>query len=186
MEPIPEAQLYAPQHGEVIEAAGLQFTAWYTPGHAVHHIAWQVSGEGEQVIFTGDVAGVKIGNGPVVAPCPPPDINIEDWQVSLRLLRELPVQTLYLTHFGIVRDKDNLLNSLEKQLLAVALWMKPHAEAQTPQEEIVPLFKEYVKNSLLAAGADAAALQRYEAANPAFMSVAGLMRYWKKKNQSAG
>lgn len=187
MEPIPEAQLYAPQHGEVIEAAGLHFTAWYTPGHAVHHIAWQVNDEGaEPVIFTGDVAGVKIGNGPAAAPCPPPDINIEDWQASLRLLRELPVHTLYLTHFGIIRDKDRHLNNLEKQLLAVALWMKPHAEAQTPQEEIVPLFREYVKNNLLAAGIDAEGLQRYEAANPAFMSVAGLIRYWKKKSQPTG
>ena len=43
MHPIPESQLYAPEHGQVIEAAGLHFTAWYTPGHAVHHIAWQAS-----------------------------------------------------------------------------------------------------------------------------------------------
>lgn len=42
MEPIAEERLYAPQHGETIETCGLRLTAWYTPGHAVHHIAWEV------------------------------------------------------------------------------------------------------------------------------------------------
>jgi glyoxylase-like metal-dependent hydrolase (beta-lactamase superfamily II) len=43
MEPIPLSQLYAPEHGEIIETCGLRLTAWYTPGHAVHHIAWEVA-----------------------------------------------------------------------------------------------------------------------------------------------
>lgn len=42
MEPIDQQYLHAPQHEEVIEAVGLSFTALYTPGHAVHHIAWEV------------------------------------------------------------------------------------------------------------------------------------------------
>lgn len=43
MEPIAAEQLYAPQHGEVIKVCGLKLTALYTPGHAVHHIAWEVA-----------------------------------------------------------------------------------------------------------------------------------------------
>lgn len=42
MEPIDTRFLYAPQDKEIIEAVGLSFTALYTPGHAVHHIAWEV------------------------------------------------------------------------------------------------------------------------------------------------
>jgi glyoxylase-like metal-dependent hydrolase (beta-lactamase superfamily II) len=42
MEPIEPAQLYAPEHGEVITACGLSFTAWHSPGHAVHHISYEV------------------------------------------------------------------------------------------------------------------------------------------------
>ncbi len=188
MRPIPENQLIAPAHGEVIEACGLRFTAWHTPGHAMHHIAWQIEGggqeaEGKSALFTGDVAGVKIGDGPVVPPCPPPDINVEDWQMSIQILRKLPVETLYLTHFGKITNKDTHLNTLEKRLLAWATWMKPYAERQTPAEEIVPLFEKYVADGLAVEGVDEAGLRRYEAANPAFMSVAGLLRYWKKKAQ---
>jgi glyoxylase-like metal-dependent hydrolase (beta-lactamase superfamily II) len=181
MRPIPETQLTAPEHGCVIEACGLQFRPWYTPGHAVHHIAWQVSDGAETALFTGDVAGVKIANGPVMPPCPPPDIHVEDWRASIQLMRELPVETLYLTHFGKITNKQAHLNELEARLLSWAEWMHPYAAQQADQATIVPLFQAFVQAQLLDAGVAPTDLQRYEAANPAFMSVAGLMRYWKKR-----
>ncbi|HLP94486.1 MAG TPA: MBL fold metallo-hydrolase [Saprospiraceae bacterium] len=183
MRPIEEKQLYAPEHGEMIPAIGLQFKAWYTPGHAVHHIAWEVSApDGSQaVIFTGDVGGVRMGDGPVMPPCPPPDIHVEDWQESIRLLRELPTSRLLLTHYGEVLDKNAHLDALEKRLLAWAEWMRPHAENNAAPELLVPAFQAFVQQELLQAGVAQEDLPRYEAANPAFMSVAGLLRYWKKK-----
>lgn len=180
MHPIDERRLHAPAHGEVIEAVGMRFTAWHTPGHAVHHIAWEAWGRGEAVIFAGDVAGVRIGTGPVVPPCPPPDIHVEDWLASIQLLRDLPVEHIYLTHFGLVKNKLQHLNELETRLLAAAEWMRPYAEANVPVEEVAPKFQAFALAELAAAGVDEEGLKRYEAANPAFMSVAGLMRYWKK------
>jgi glyoxylase-like metal-dependent hydrolase (beta-lactamase superfamily II) len=180
MRPIDEARLCAPVHGETIHAVGLRFTAWHTPGHAVHHIAWDVWGQGDTAIFAGDVAGVRIGTGPVVPPCPPPDIHVEHWQASIQLLRELPTEHIYLTHFGLVENKIQHLNELETRLLASAEWMRPYAEANAPVEEVAPLFQAFALAELAAAGVDEEGLKRYEAANPAFMSVAGLMRYWKK------
>jgi glyoxylase-like metal-dependent hydrolase (beta-lactamase superfamily II) len=184
MHPIPTEQLYAPADGESIEAAGLRFTAWYTPGHASHHIAWEAvtpRSRCKPVIFAGDIAGVKIGKGPVVPPCPPPDINIEEWLQSLEILRKLPVETLYLTHFGKQTDKNALLDELGTRLLTWSAWMKYHFEKQTPLPEIVPLFQAFVVQELRNAGVSEKWVSKYEAANPAFMAVAGLMRYWAKK-----
>lgn len=182
MEPIPEIWLRAPAHGETVEAVGLRFTAWHTPGHALHHIAWAVSEPGsEPVVFTGDVAGVCLNHRYVSPPCPPPDIQVEDWQASIQLLRDLPAQTLYLTHFGAITDKNAHLDTLERHLLRWADWMKPYAENHTPAAEVVPEFVAFVQSELEAAGVSPEELVRYEAANPAFMSVAGLLRYWKKK-----
>ncbi|MCS7035047.1 MAG: MBL fold metallo-hydrolase [Saprospiraceae bacterium] len=182
MEPIAPHQLHTPAHGEVIEAIGLNFRAWHTPGHATHHIAWEVREPGgSAVVFTGDVAGVCMDERYVAPPCPPPDIDVEAWQESLALLRALPAETLYLTHFGPIYHKDAHLRELEKRLLAWALWMKPYAERQIEAEAVMPDFLAFVREDLAAAGIDATTAARYEAANPAFMSVAGLLRYWKKK-----
>jgi len=184
MRPIPENQLHAPEHGEIIEVLGLRLTAWYTPGHAVHHIAWEVcpaEQPDEPVLFTGDVAGVCMDGGPTMPPCPPPDIQVEDWLDSINLMRELPSERLFLTHFGEISDKSTHLDALEKRLLSWAEWMRPYAEANTAPDSMVPQFQAFVKAELLTAGVAPEDLARYEAANPAFMSVAGLMRYWRKK-----
>lgn len=187
MHPIPEAQLYAPEHGEVIEVAGLTCTAWYTPGHAVHHIAWQVEMPGfDSVLFTGDVAGVCIQGGPVMPPCPPPDIHIEDWLDSIKLLHALPAKRLYLTHFGLISDKEQHLDALLSELVLWAEWMRPFAEQQIHTEVVMPKFLDFMEERYQFYGLEAAVKDRYNTANPAFMSVAGLMRYWTKRLKQLG
>jgi glyoxylase-like metal-dependent hydrolase (beta-lactamase superfamily II) len=184
MEQIDPELIVQPAHNESVTIGQYTFTALHTPGHAVHHIAWLVTqiGSTEKTIFAGDVAGVKIDNGPVVPPCPPPDIQIEHWLQSIEILRNTAPDRLMLTHFGAINDVNLHLKELETVLHDWSEWMRPHHEAQTPQHEIVPLFETYVAASLGARGVtDAADLSRYAVANPAYMSVAGLMRYWKKK-----
>ncbi len=177
MKPIPETQLHAVNHAEEITVGEVTLKAWHTPGHAVHHIAWQI----DDVIFTGDVAGVKILNGPVVAPCPPPDINVEDWKSSIQLLRNSNAKKLYLTHFGEITHIDEHLNQLEHILDDWANWMRPRYENGEDPKAVTPVFQAYVAKQLQSQGVDEAGLAKYEAANPSWMSVAGLMRYWRKK-----
>ncbi|ANQ48730.1 MBL fold metallo-hydrolase [Flammeovirga sp. MY04] len=178
MHEIPEDLLIAPENGSTIKIGDVDVTAWFTPGHANHHIAWQI----EDFLFTGDVAGVKIGDGPVVAPCPPPDINLEKWQASIDLIREISPSKLYLTHFGVVTDVVNHLIALEKDLYKVAEIVKNYSENDYSLEKMEELFTTYVNNELKSLGLKDEALKQYDAANPPFMSVAGLLRYWKKKN----
>lgn len=179
MHAIPAERLQTVEHGQAITIGNTTLTAWHTPGHAIHHIVWQL----DDVAFTGDVAGVKIGVGMLAPPCPPPDIQIEDWQRSIQLIRELPLSTLYLTHFGPIQDIQTHLDTLESNLLSWANWMLPYYEQHVPAEEVTPLFMEYVRTQLLEAGVDALGIEQYEAANPSWMSVTGLLRYWKKKSE---
>lgn len=179
MEPVEESLLVAADDQDVLNIGGLEIKVHYTPGHAVHHNAYQIG----KIIFTGDVAGVKINNGPVVPPCPPPDINVELWLKSIEKLKNLNPEKLYLTHFGIVENPVPHLSELELILDDWASWMKQHFDAGTAVEEITPQFMEYTKNQLKAAGVSEEDLVRYEYANPSWMSVAGLLRYWKLKEQ---
>lgn len=179
MMPVPKAQLREIHHGETSQVGELTIKALHTPGHAVHHIAWQLN----DVIFTGDVAGVKINRGPVVPPCPPPDIHVENWKASIALLKEQNPKQIYLTHFGRIDEPVNHLSDLEEILNDWANWIKPHYDQQNQPKDIIPKFMDYTQKQLKDKGVSDRDLQRYEYANPSWMSVAGLLRYWKLKEQ---
>lgn len=180
MKQINEEQIITPDHEEEIKIGNQTFKALHTPGHAKHHIAWQH----EQIIFCGDVAGVKIGNGPVVPPCPPPDINLEEWLDSINLVIKSGAESLYLTHFGEITNIEEHMNELRFMLKDWANWIKARWESLQPQEEITKDFSAYTANQLRVKGVSEKGIEQYEAANPSWMSVAGLIRYWKKYGSS--
>jgi glyoxylase-like metal-dependent hydrolase (beta-lactamase superfamily II) len=180
MQPIDKDNLIAVAHEQEIGIGNKVLKAWHTAGHAHHHIAWQL----DDVLFTGDVAGVQIGKGPVVPPCPPPDIDIEKWQSSLALIRKLPVSKLFLTHYG---EKTNIhahLDQLESALLRYSEWMRNRLSLGETLEQITPHFEAFAAAELRVLGLGETELAQYQAANPAWMSVAGLARYWQKKTKT--
>lgn len=179
MKPIPQAQLIAVNDNDTINIGNVNFNVIYTPGHAVHHNAYVF----EDVIFTGDVAGVKIEKGPVVPPCPPPDINIEAWKESINKIKKHHPKALYLTHYGKQTAVQNHLAELEGILDDWSMWMKVHFDTNTPIEEVTELFKTYTSGQYRQKGLESSMVKTYEYANPAWMSVAGLLRYWKLKSQ---
>lgn len=179
MEPIEEHLLIPAKDGDKIKIGKYEFKVHYTPGHAIHHNAYQL----ESAIFTGDVAGVHINHGPVQPPCPPPDIDLKLWKVSIQKLKDLHPEVLYLTHYGVVANPQEHLTKLEKELEDWANWIKPYYHSHTPAEEIIPVFMEYTKQKLIKAGVSGHDIKRYERANPSWMSVSGLLRYWKLVEQ---
>ncbi len=181
MQPIANELITPVDHEQPIVIGDKTFRAWHTPGHASHHIAWQL----DDVIFTGDVAGVRISADDKIVepPCPPPDINVEDWLDSIKTLRLLHPKTLYLTHYGKVEDIDWHLNELERRLMEWSNWIRAKMELGQDAEQTVPEFKRWVAQQLSSEGVHDHAIQPYEAANPSWMSVSGLMRYWKKKEE---
>lgn len=179
MEPISGVQLQAVDDGDILDFGTTQLKVWYTPGHASHHSAYQLG----DTVFTGDVGGVKIDDGPVVPPCPPPDINIELWKSSIQKINGLNPKTLYLTHFGKQDNPSQHLTELETVLDTWASWIKPYYDAQKTAEEITPLFMEFTRNEFLKRGLNEHQVKQYECANPSWMSVTGLLRYWKLKEQ---
>ena len=177
MRPIPMEKLIVPQDKESISIGEHHFVAHYTPGHAKHHIAWEFG----KIIFAGDVAGCAIDNGPVFPPCPPPDIDIEAWKKSIDLLKGLSPEALYLTHFGKIDTVETHLDQLNLMLDDWAHFIKTGMDEGKDIDQLTTAFTTYTEKQLIDQGLSESDISRYEAANPTFMSVAGLMRYWKKK-----
>lgn len=176
---IAESQVFEVEDGEILDFGNCRFKAIHTPGHAVHHIAWKLG----DLIFTGDAAGVKIEKGPVVPPCPPPDIHIEAWKTSLAKIKAEKPSSLYLTHFGAIENVDLHLDSVSYILDDWSKWMKSRFEQEVPQAEAVEDFITYTRQFLETQGCHDSLIDIYEKANPSYMSVAGLYRYWKLKTE---
>lgn len=176
IQPIDEARVRIAHDGELISLGNLQFIPHETPGHAVHHLAWQY----ERTLFTGDVGGIHIQNGLVAPPCPPPEFQWEDWLKSIKKIRELDLDQLILTHFGPVRHIAEHLDELEQ---AIEKWVNffenrpnlDNAEALTRD------FIAYIHQDFYPLDMDERLQEQYDLANPPWMSVAGITRYLKKR-----
>jgi glyoxylase-like metal-dependent hydrolase (beta-lactamase superfamily II) len=98
--PVPEANMHILSGGETVLDV---FRVEYTPGHASHHVSYLHEPSG--IAFVGDAAGVRIPPGDVVlAPTPPPDVDVEAWERSLDVLHGWDPDALGITHFGRVDD----------------------------------------------------------------------------------
>lgn len=179
MEPIPKELLVSTDEGDEFDFDDIKIKVHYTPGHAIHHNVYQLG----DIVFSGDVGGVKIGDGPVVPPCPPPDIHIENWKESIKKLRDLQPKALYLTHYSRQEQVEEHLNELEEILDDWAQYVKMFYDNRIEPQKVVPEFLEYTHSQFREKGLTEAEIQVYEYANPSWMSVGGLMRYWKLKEQ---
>ena len=108
--PVPAERLRVLVGGEALGP----FHVAYTPGHASHHVSYLHEPTGRA--FTGDVTGVRIDDGCVLAPTPPPDVDLRAWRASLELIEAWRPHSLALTHFGSYGDVESHLAALRQQL----------------------------------------------------------------------
>ena len=179
MEGINPDRITSVEDRAVIERNGREWIAHHTPGHASHHIAWETGG----TVFTGDVGGCRIADGPVVPPCPPPDIDASAWRSSIDRLRSLRSERFFLTHYGEVTDTSSHLTDLGDRLDRYVAWMEPYYRDGTAAATIEPMFKRYVTDELTSLGVGEANLASYLAANPPYMSVSGLLRWLRIRDE---
>jgi glyoxylase-like metal-dependent hydrolase (beta-lactamase superfamily II) len=177
IEGVPNEQVLITEQS-MLQLGSLKVRALSTPGHASHHNAYSI--ESERVVFAGDVAGVRIGGGPTIPPFPPPEIDLELWRDSLAKIRALEAASIYVTHFGEIKDPSASLDELEKRLSSWADWMKKRMREGKSEAEITPEFQAFAEAELRAGGASEEEVRTYEQADPASMSVGGLTRYWRK------
>lgn len=144
------------------------FTVAYTPGHAVHHVSYLHEDSG--VALTGDVAGVRVGVGPVFPPTPPPDIDLEAWRASIDVLEAWAPTALAITHFGLHRGVGEHLADLRA---ALNHW------GGLARRVDAPAFAHAIEAAV--AGLDAPARAAYLTAMPPSTLHAGLDRYWARR-----
>jgi glyoxylase-like metal-dependent hydrolase (beta-lactamase superfamily II) len=178
---VPEERLAIVEDNQVVEIEGLRFRALDTPGHAYHHHAYVF----DDLIFTGDIAGVRIGGiRHLRMPMPPPEFHLELWRASLKRLQAEHAAGAFTrlapTHFGVYDDPAWHLQAALDALDEAEAWMLKVMPGNPSIETLQTEFVEWARQRSLQQGVDAAVLDPLEKANPSYMSAYGIQRYWNK------
>jgi glyoxylase-like metal-dependent hydrolase (beta-lactamase superfamily II) len=177
--PVPGRALVVVQGGEQIQEVGRSLEVAYTPGHASHHVSYFVRDAG--IAFVGDVAGVKLTPyGDVLAPTPPPDIDLEAWRESLRRIEGWQPQTLFLTHFGPAAPHGAHLGELRENLDTASRLAKALLDREAADEDREASFVAEWRRKLRQR-MDETDVRMYEVASRFDLSWRGLARYWRKR-----
>src|SRR5205085_5334324 len=74
--PVPAERVKILEDNTIVHVSPVQIRAISTPGHASHHHVYHW----DDTVFGGDIAGVRIGNGPPIPPFVPPELQVELWR----------------------------------------------------------------------------------------------------------
>ena len=161
-----------------------------TPGHAYHHHVYLL----DDIAFTGDAASIHIPGATedsfskqaipfVELSAPPPEFHLQHWQKTIKTLLNQPIEAIYPTHFGRVDNWRKHLEALESLLVESTEFVRVRLEAGLDRDVVLSEYNEWHQSRGHKAGLSDEVLSSFEALNPQFMSVDGIIRYLKKQAQ---
>jgi len=180
--PVPARQVTVLKGGERLDVAGTSISVAYTPGHAKHHVSFLDEHAG--MAYVGDTAGVRVSGDYLIAPTPPPDIDIEAWQQSLDTIDAWQPVSLFLTHFGPVTPARAHLARFRTTVAAAAATSHEMIAAGGTDDELAQRFAERMRQDVRKALPEHEA-RATELAAPFDQLWQGLARYWQKKDANS-
>ena len=178
--PVPARQVTVLKGGERLELAGTGLQVAYTPGHAKHHVSYLDEHTG--MAYVGDTAGVRVSGDYLIAPTPPPDIDIEAWQQSLDTIDAWQPVSLFVTHFGPISPARAHLARFRTTVASAAETARQLIDAGGTDDELATRFAERMRRDVRKALPEHEA-RATELAAPFDQLWQGLARYWQKKRE---
>ncbi len=179
--PVPEDAITVLAGGEVLRIGNRSIRVYDAPGHAPHHVIYLDENTGAACV--GDTAGVRIPECAVVQPAtPPPDVDLESWQRTLDMLRDLRPSMLLLTHFGPSGDAEAHIEIFRANLLHWAEEVRQGLNGDSSDSEQIAHLKALAQNAC--SSLSPADREYYARASSVEASWHGLARYWRKRVQT--
>lgn len=181
MEPVPNDRLRTLDHDEAWTVGGARYRVLHTPGHARHHLSLLDPHGGA---FVGDAAGIVLPGVPLIRPAlPPPETDLEAAEASCRALAAARPERLLLTHFGAIDEaQEHLLESVRRNR-AWAAEVRAGLDAGGDEEALTARMEALEDRELDRAGVPLDARAAYKASSDARMTVMGLSRYWRLRDE---
>jgi glyoxylase-like metal-dependent hydrolase (beta-lactamase superfamily II) len=176
--PVPAANVNMLKGGERVAVAGTTLQVAYTPGHAKHHVSYLDEATG--AAYVGDTGGIRVSGDFLLAPTPPPDIDLAAWRQSLDTIEAWQPVSLFLTHFGVVNSAKAHLARFRETLAWQAEAVRASLAAGNTDEERTRAFVEQVRRDVRKTMPEHEA-RAMELAAPFDQLWQGLARYWSKQ-----
>jgi len=185
MQPIDPARIRSVGEGDRIDLGGRFLDVMYTPGHASHHVSLVDSQSG--ALFTGDALGIHFPDVRVLRPAtPPPDIDVEAAVDSIDRIRARAESALMFSHFGPVREVDELCAIAADRIRVWAGIVRDAMEETDDLDRIAEILAARTAGEFDEVGAGPAERERYEVLSSTKTNAAGLVRYWTKRREREG
>lgn len=181
-QPVPADRVTVLTGGERLELGGHVLQVAYTPGHAKHHVSYLDEHSG--TAYVGDTAGVQVAGTYLIAPTPPPDIDIEAWQQSLNTIDAWNPVSLFLTHFGPISGARAHVARFRTVVATAAERSRELLKDGGSDEELAKRFADQMRKDVRRELPEHEA-RAAELAAPFDQLWGGLSRYWAKKVTSS-
>ena len=151
----------------------LGLECFQSTGHASHHVSMLHE---DGTLYAGDSVGVRIAPASfVLAPTPPPDIDLVAWEQTIAATERRAPERLALTHFGVFEDITEHLARLRETLHT---WGERVAHGMDEAT-----FVAAARADCLASDPDE--VEAYDRSAPYSQCFLGLERYWRKRHAAA-
>lgn len=103
MVPVPQERIVQLRDGDVVDLGeGRTVRAFFTPGHQPSGMV--LHDEKNQGIFINDLVGMYLADADFTFVLTPKRSDVRQYMASLNRIKDIPVKTLFLGHFGISRE----------------------------------------------------------------------------------
>ena len=179
--PAPAERVVSLDDGDTIPAGNRVLRVLDSPGHASHEMAFHDPASG--VLFSGDIAGVRLGNEPYVRPpTPPPEFDPERWYASVARLRALRPRRLYLTHFGAYDEPEWHFDDLLGRMADWTDWSEERLVEDADTTLVAAELRAWADAELAERTGRTDLARPFELISNFQMSVDGLARYFRKRS----
>ena len=181
MVPIPEEQILAVSDGDMLQLGDVTLKVVETVGQARHHHAYII----QDHAFIGDACGIVLDRFPLLsANTPPPDVDLDGWEITLDKLSAENPSYIYPTHFGRHANPQKIIADYRVALAECAAFVKVLLDAEVDRDTIITIYTDWHYERALEKGCSEGDWQQFLTASPLDMCVDGLIRYWRKRVQA--
>ncbi len=176
--PAPEEHVHVLSDEQTVSVAGLGVTALDTPGHAFHHLCFQIDG----IIFTGDAAGARLpGSDYISVTSAPPQFHLEEGLKTLARLEALQPKSLFLTHFGEVEDPAAHIADYRRAWELNAQFIKDRLEEGMDEDSLRIAYQAFQMEQAFRENLPTEMWKSFQTINHTDMCADGIRLYWERK-----